>query len=85
MPITMRILGVDHKLCSLNLSREQITDANPATLKRYIDLSEMELAIAQDKGLETYAFGIGNVLKELRAQRRVNDNRASLEHGCICG
>jgi hypothetical protein len=81
----MKVLGVDYRLCSLNLTREMIEEANPSTLKRYIDLSDMELGLARDKGLETFIYGIENVLRELRAQRRVNDNRASLEHGCICG
>lgn len=85
MPTTLRILGVDHHLCSLNLTRERIEEASPTTLDRYIKLSEMELEIANIKQAHGIAYGIECVLKELKAQRKINDNRASREFGCICG
>lgn len=85
MPVTMRILGVDYRLCSLNLTREQIESASPSTLKRYIDLSEMELKLARIHDRDDFIYSIKNILRELKAQRKINDNRASLEHGCICG
>lgn len=85
MPITIRLFGTDYRLCSLNLDRKRIEEASPSTLKRYINLSNMELGICRDKGLETFAYGIENVLKELHAQQRINSNRDSLEYGCICG
>lgn len=82
---TINLLGGRYTLASLELTRERMECATPSELARFISLAEAEWRIASNKGLLQLAENVSEVLKELKAQRRINNNRDSLKNGIICG
>lgn len=81
----LRMLGHDRPVWTLEITRERIEQASPASLACMRSVAGIELMFAEMAGCETVAYGISNVLAEIRAQERILERRQSIESGCICG
>lgn len=82
---TMNLMGTEYRVVSLEWSDETIRGLRPGQLANYLEMAEMEQRVAANKRLDGLAAEIGEVVKRLRAQRKINDNADSLKHGIICG
>lgn len=76
------------------MPRNTLSDLNNhlfATLERLGDESldaeqmKMEIEIATTYGYKQAAADMGETLKQIRAQRAINDAHASISNGLICG
>lgn len=83
---TMEIMsGLEWEVMTTEITDAQLDDAQPSDLKRMLDVAEVERMCAMNKGYFEIARDVSAMEKLIKAQQRINDNRASLKHGCICG
>lgn len=81
----IRVLGVDFRLLTSAITRAEIENANTARLDSMERTATMEIEIATTYGYKQAAAAIGETLKQIRAQRAINDAHASIANGLICG
>lgn len=82
---TIRVLGRTWHLLTLEITRERMEDATPSQLARMVRRAELDMKLCRECGYYERAEECASVLAHLKAQQRISANRASLEHGCICG
>lgn len=81
----IRVLGRMWHLLTLEITRKRMEDATPSQLARMVDRAELDMKLCRECGYYERAEECAGMLLELKAQQRISANRASLEHGCICG
>lgn len=81
----IRVLGVDFRLLTSAITRTEIEHASTARLDQMERTATMEIEIATTYGYKQAAADMGETLKQIRAQRAINDAHASIVNGCLCG
>lgn len=81
----IRVLGVDFRLLTSAITRAEIEHASTARLDAMERTATMEIEIATTYGYKHEAAEMCETLKQIRAQRAINDAHASIVNGCMCG
>lgn len=82
---TIRILGACYRLLTSAITRDEIENASAARLDDMERTATMEIDIACTFGYQDAADAMCETLKQIRAQRAMNDARSSILNGCLCG
>lgn len=82
---TIRVLGAQYTLLTSAITRTEIEHAGAARLDEMERTANMEIDIACTFGYPDAADAMCETLKQIRAQRAMNDARASILNGCMCG
>lgn len=81
----IRVLGVDFRLLTSAITRAEIENASSSRLDSMERTATMEIEIATTYKYMQAADDMCETLKQIRAQRAINDAHASIANGCICG
>lgn len=81
----IRILGSDFRLLTSTITRSEIERAGSSMLDAMERTARLEIEIATTYGYRKAAAAMGETLKQIRAQRAINDAHASIANGLICG
>ena len=81
----IRVLGADFRLITSAITRAEIEHASTARLDAMERTATMEIEIATTYRYMDAAAAMGETLKQIRAQRAINDAHASIANGLICG
>lgn len=81
----IRVLGVDFRLLTSAITRAEIEHAGAARLDAMERTATMEIEVATTYGYMQAAAAMGETIKQIRAQRAINDAHASIANGLICG
>lgn len=81
----IRVLGADFRLLTSAITRAEIEHASSSRLDAMERTATMEIEIATTYKYMQAAAAMCETLKQIRAQRAINDAHASIVNGCMCG